>query len=785
MCAEILSSQLGIVKQRALGLIIAVTFIMMVTAALLYWISHAYVLGQAEANVTNLLLSHKGIHHYVQNTMLPAYAKYQAEGEIPATFYAPEILSSSYIVRVQHAFYNQERKAAGLPEVYYKLAATSPRNPVNKADALEEKLIKIFNEHRDVKSYKEIVEVDGKKVLYVALPFLENQQRCLRCHGKREDSPVELQQLYPGQGGFNEKIGEIRAITSIRSPLEHEYAHIYLIGLTLLVGFMAFVGLFLFNIRLQSLVQTRTSSLEEEIEERKQAEETLRLTRISVEAASDALFWMTADARIIDVNEAACRSLDYTREELLQLKVPDVDPHYDQEAWQRHFPELRKSGTLMFETEHRTKGGRVFPVEIVANYVQHGTEEYNCAFVRDITERKRAEEERAEMEKRLRQAQKMESIGTLAGGIAHDFNNMLAAILGYTELAMMEKDPDRLAQDLEQVKIGGERAAKLVKQILTFSRKTEQEKQPLQVALVIKEAMKILRSSIPTTIEIREDLSSSGVVLADPTQIHQIIMNLCTNGYQAMRETGGILAVSLGEIEIRTEDEGYGELVPGKYLKLEISDTGSGISPEIQDKIFEPYFTTKKTGEGTGLGLAVVHGIVKSCKGHITVYSEPGKGTTFHVYLPLVAEKAVELPGKEVIADLSGKGERILFVDDEAQIRDFAERLFSMHGYKVTTCINGGVALEEFQNRLGQFDLVITDMTMPYMTGAEFAQKILGIRPDIPIILCTGQSELINREKALAMGVCEYLNKPVLKHDFLAAIHRALEKKIPSSAELH
>jgi PAS domain S-box-containing protein len=777
MYPAILPTQLGTVKKHLLGAIVVVTFIMILAAALFYWISNAYVLKQAEANITNILLSHKGMHHYVQNTLIPAYSKYQDEGKIPSTFYAPELLSSSYILRLQHTFYNEERKAAGLPELYYKLAATNPRNPVNKADALEEKLIKMFNENRDIKSYRDVIEIDGRKNLYVAIPFLENKERCMRCHSKREDAPAELQQRYPGQGGFNESLGEIRAITSIRSPMQHEYTHIYVIVSTMLVGFTTLVGLFLFTTRLRTLVQKRTSSLEEEIKERTHAEERLRLTRISVEAASDALFWMTPDARIVDVNEAACRSLDYTREELLRLKVSNIDPLYDEEAWQRHFSELRKNSTLMFETAHRAQGGRVFPVEVVANYVQVGTEEYNCAFVRDISERKQAEEERTELETRLRQSQKMEAIGTLAGGIAHDFNNILSAIFGYTELATMETDPEKRDQDLQEVLLGAERAKELVKQILAFSRRTNEAKQPLQVSVIIKEAIKMLRSSIPTTIEIRQDITADGTVLADPTQIHQIIMNLCTNAYHAMRETGGILAVSLSEIAIQEENEDYGELVPGRYLKLEVSDTGCGIPPEIREKIFEPYFTTKKTGEGTGLGLAVVHGIVKSHHGHITVYSEPGKGTTFHVYLPLVAEKAAELPDQEAIADLNGKGERILFIDDEEQLRDFAARLFSMHGYQVTPCINGVQALEEFQSHPDQFDLVITDMTMPYLTGAELAQKILGIRPDMPIILCTGQSELINREKALAMGICDYLNKPIIKHDFLSAIRKALKKK--------
>lgn len=261
------------------GLALVVT---VVAASLFYYISSRYVLKEAEINIQNLLLSHKGIHHYVQNTMLPALYKYQAEGEIPASFYAPELFSSSYILRNQHQFYNEERVAAGFPPLYYKMAAKNPRNPVNRANPLEERLIKMFNEHRDRKIYRDTIEVDGKKNLYIAIPFLENQKRCMRCHGKREDAPAQLRKRYPGQGGFNEKIGEIRAITSIYSPLDSEYHRVYIIAVALLAGFFTILALLLFNTRLSMLVKGRTVSLEKEIEERRQAEENLRKANIEL-----------------------------------------------------------------------------------------------------------------------------------------------------------------------------------------------------------------------------------------------------------------------------------------------------------------------------------------------------------------------------------------------------------------------------------------------------------------------------------------------------------------------
>ncbi len=533
-------------------------------------------------------------------------------------------------------------------------------------------------------------------------------------------------------------------------------------------------------------VQTPFQRLHKAIDEMEQSDTSLGENRATLkqilDTAPQSIFWKDLDGVYMGCNQVFAQAVGLDDPEQIQGKT-DFDlpwPKEEAEAYRADDLEVmqgHQSKRHIVEPLQQADGRRLWIDTTKVPLLNKAGKVIGVLGVfEDITERKQAEDEREELETRVRQSQKMEAIGTLAGGIAHDFNNILSVIFGYTELAIEEKDPEERSQHLEQVRLGAERARELVKQILTVSRRTELEQQPLQIALVIKEALKMLRSSIPTTIEIKQEINSSEKVLADSTQIHQVIMNLCTNAYYAMRETGGILAVSLNEIEIRSEDECYGELAPGRYLKLAVSDTGCGISPKIREKIFEPYFTTKKRGEGTGLGLAVVHGIIKSCHGHITVYSELGKGTTFHVYLPVIDENAAEPPAKEIIEDLTGKGERLMLVDDEPQIREVVETLFSRHGYQVTTFPNAVQAFEEFQKHPGQFDLIITDMTMPYMTGAELAQEILGIRPDIPIILCTGQSELINKEKALAMGICDYLNKPVLQHDFLSAVHKALAK---------
>ncbi len=385
-----------------------------------------------------------------------------------------------------------------------------------------------------------------------------------------------------------------------------------------------------------------------------------------------------------------------------------------------------------------------------------------------------------EMEARLRQSQKMEAIGTLAGGIAHDFNNILAPILGYTELALTRLSPhDPLAVDLHQVIKAALRAKDLVQQILAFSRQSPKERKPLQPHLVVKEALKLLRASLPSTIEIREEISPEcGAILADPTQVHQIIMNLCTNAYQAMREKGGVLGVSLMKVTIGEENGKVisAELAPGEYVLLEVSDTGRGMDRATLARIFEPYFTTKPTGEGTGLGLSVVHGIVKSHQGQITVYSEPGRGTNFHVYLPRVAEATTAvLPIGAVSQETIPTGtERLLVVDDEAMITSMLRVILQNLGYQVTISDSSLEALALVEHDPTAFDLLITDMTMPGLTGFELAQKILAIRPDLPIILCTGFSELINKEQAQAMGIRAYLMKPVSVRELAQAVRKAL-----------
>ena len=393
----------------------------------------------------------------------------------------------------------------------------------------------------------------------------------------------------------------------------------------------------------------------------------------------------------------------------------------------------------------------------------------------DITELKRAEEEKKKLALQLQQAQKMEAIGTLAGGIAHDFNNVLAAILGYAELVRAELPTDSLViDDIDQVILAGYRARDLVKQILAFSRQANSDPIPLQPAVIINETLKLLRASLPTTITINQNVDpQAGVILADPTHIHQIMMNLCTNAFHAMEMEGGTLSIILKKV-IVDKDNLPNEpcMKPGRYIKLSIKDTGAGISPEIREKIFDPYFTTKEVGKGTGMGLAVVHGIVQSYGGSITCDSRPGEGTAFHITFPTTE---VETKEKIESADKNLHGEEhILLIDDEEILLEMSRKMFERMGYRVTPKTNSLEALSTFMNQPDSFDLVITDQTMPIMTGMDLARRMLQVRPELPIILCTGYSSLISEEKAKSIGIKGFAFKPISKKDIGNLVEKVL-----------
>ncbi len=516
----------------------------------------------------------------------------------------------------------------------------------------------------------------------------------------------------------------------------------------------------------------------EDITDRKRAEgalsESQEKYRLVVENASDAIF-VIQDGFVQFPNARTMELSGYTAEELSRMSFLNIVHPDDRKAVQDRY--LRRIAGEKFSNVHSyrciNRSGEVVWVQTNSVPTLWNGRPATINFVRDITQEKK-------LEAHLLQAQKMEAIGTLAGGIAHDFNNILTAILGYAELADLElEDGSKAKSNLQHSIKASHRAKDLVQQILAFSRQGKQEKKPLNITPLIKEDLKLLRASLPATIEIRQEIDKDlGTIEADPTQIHQIMMNLGTNASHAMSEKGGILEVVLSNVNVNGGmSYSTAEIEPGSYLRLSVSDTGCGMSSETLKKIFDPYFTTKEVGKGTGLGLAMVHGIVKSYGGGIIVSSEPGKGSTFDIYFPRVeAYEVSRVPDKVESMPLGGH-ERVLLVDDEMAIVEVGRNILDHLGYEVVVRTSSVEALELFRVQPNRFDLVITDMTMPNLTGDRLAQELLKIRPEIPIILCTGFSERMTEEKAKTLGVREFVMKPLVMMDLALAIRRALASR--------
>ncbi len=487
-----------------------------------------------------------------------------------------------------------------------------------------------------------------------------------------------------------------------------------------------------------------------------------------------------------EVNQSALNFADCTEADVLYRPFWDTlwwarTPNNRQEikdAVQRAL----KGELVRMETTNMAGTGELRNIDFSIKPVFNTADQIEFIIVegRDITNLKRAESERRYLAVQLEKSQRMEAIGTLAGGIAHDFNNILSSIFGYTQLAQMTIDnPDKAKKYLSQIEKGAQRAAGLVQQILTFSRQNELKKQPLKIHLVIKEALKLLRSSIPTTIDIQLKIESKAMVMADPTQIHQVIMNLCTNAYHSMLETGGILMVQLQDI---SPDDSLNQPVELKssssYLRLQVKDTGHGMDPTTLKKAFDPYFTTKEVGKGTGFGLALVHAIVEEHSGIIHVESKPGVGSHFLIYLPVVERESSENKKLEnTTEEPSGGSETIMVVDDEEDILEFTTHLLERFGYEVISFKNGEEALIQFQLDPDHINLIITDMTMPRMTGYELAKKVLHTRNRMPIILCTGYNETVTKRHAMKIGISRYLQKPIQNNSLLVTIRELLDNK--------
>ncbi len=523
----------------------------------------------------------------------------------------------------------------------------------------------------------------------------------------------------------------------------------------------------------------KSHGVNQDITERKQAEMALRESeekyRKLVDMAPYGIQLTDTEGKIVFSNPAHHRIQGYADGELVGKYIWDLmaDEKHREKAKSYYEKILRERPVPeVYFNRDKSKDGREIDVQVNWDYIYgaKGEIEGIISIISDITDQ-------VKLESRLRQAQRMESIGDLAGGIAHDFNNILFPIIGMSEMLIDDLPPGSPEREsLRQIYLAGKRGGDLVKQILAFSRQSEHQMIPTRIQNVLKEVLKLSRSSIPSYIEIRQDIQSDcGMVMADPSQIHQIAMNIVTNAYHAVEETGGKISVGLRQVQLDALEAFDVDLRPGKYAMLSVSDTGHGMSEDIIDKIFDPYFTTKEQGKGTGLGLAVVYGIVKEHKGEIRVRSRIGKGSTFDVYLPLM-EKPIGREPASMAQECPGGNERILLVDDEGPIANLEKLVLERLGYKVSSHLNSTEAFEAFMASPFSFDLVITDMSMPSLTGARLAEKILAVRPDVPIIICTGFSERIDEKKARSLGIKGFLMKPVVRADLAAEARRVLDE---------
>jgi PAS domain S-box-containing protein len=513
-----------------------------------------------------------------------------------------------------------------------------------------------------------------------------------------------------------------------------------------------------------------------DITNRKRAEEALRESQKRymdlIENAVMGIYQVTKEGQFIMINQRMANIFGFLTSQEFLANIDNITKLYIRpEERPKILQEINAKGFIEGkEVELKKKDNKSIWVKLYSRGAENkdGVIFYE-GLIEDITERKALEEQ-------LRQSHKMEAIGTLAGGIAHDFNNILGIILGNTELALDDvPEWNPVKYNLGEIKTASLRAKDVVRQLLSFARKTKLEKKPTNITPIVKESLRLLRSSIPTSIEIRQNITRDvDIILADPTQINQILINLCTNADHAMPD-GGIIVVTLKNIEFDKDTATqYADLSLGRYVSLTVSDTGHGISKEEIDRIYDPYFTTKEVGKGTGMGLAVVHGIVNGHNGKIIVESEIGKGTNFTIFFPVVKKDAVvEI---ETVDKIPVGNESILFVDDEKSIVDMTRKMLERLGYQVESRMSPIEALELFKSIPDQFDLVITDMTMPQMSGVRLSEELKAVRSDIPIIISTGYSSLIDEEKSKKLGIDAYVMKPIVIKDIAKTIREVLDQ---------
>jgi PAS domain S-box-containing protein len=516
-----------------------------------------------------------------------------------------------------------------------------------------------------------------------------------------------------------------------------------------------------------------------DITDRKKAEEALRLTQFAVDRSGDAAYWMGPGGEILYVNEQACATLGYEREELLAKRIQDINPDFPDDVWTVHWEGLRQRKSFIMETRHRSKDGRLIPVEVTANYVEFDGQEYNCASARNITERVRAQEERHLLEAQLLQSQKMEAIGILAGGIAHDFNNLLTGILGYANLLRYNsRAGSEVATAADVILDAAERAGNLTAQLLGFARKGKNLTVPVDIHETISDVTILLERTLEKKIRIRTSFSpDTALVIGDPTQLQQVVMNLAMNARDAMPE-GGDLTITT---DIAFLDEAFCRSHPGapagRCILLEVADTGMGIPPEHLEKIFDPFFTTKVPGKGTGLGLSMVFGIVKNHGGYITVESRIGNGTAFKIYLPASAAQAAVASDRSLCTESGGSGNgrgRVLLIDDQETVREVCSAMLRTLGYRVETASDGREGVEHYRLHGRDIDLVIIDMIMPNLGGRDCFREIRTMNPGVRAILSTGYSMDGSVQEIMDEGMIGFLKKPYRLDQLSSAVAQAI-----------
>jgi two-component system cell cycle sensor histidine kinase/response regulator CckA len=524
--------------------------------------------------------------------------------------------------------------------------------------------------------------------------------------------------------------------------------------------------------RLEGVVPGRVIFTHSDVTEVSRKEDALRLTQFAIDHSADAVFWVENSGRFVYVNEAASRLTGYPKETLLTMSVPDFDPMIAEKGWNAQWEELKRNGTLRVNTQIRHRQGRMIPIELTADHVRFGDRELSCASLRDVSERKKLEEQ-------FYQAQKLEAVARLAGGVAHDFNNLLTVINGYSHMLLEQsvpKDPQR--EFYQEINDAGRRAAGLTRRLLAFSRKEIIEPVSLDLNTLLREFERMLRRLLGEDIRILMDLAPSlGSVKADPGQMEQIVMNLAVNARDAMPKGGSLVVQTVNVALDPPLARGLGNLPPGPYVRLVVADTGCGMAQAVLDRLFEPFFTTKERGRGTGLGLSTVYGIVQGCGGHIAVESILGKGTAFSIYFPVNKAPAARAAAPE--ARPARGRETILLLEDERPVRLVARRLLEGHGYRVFEAVSEQEALEIGSDLSRPIDLLLTDVVLPSLSGIEVAKRLQSVRPSLRVLLMSGYTDRSLGDGGSVPSGMGFLQKPFTLESMAKKVRETLDAPAP------